>query len=96
MGRLTRFAESDELARLESNAVAASEVSELANIPGSDTDEKGGAKKKGRGRRNRSTPPQRTPEEIEIIRAERAAKRALTGAPPHVDGGARKRKDNRE
>jgi tRNA-dihydrouridine synthase 3 len=76
---LTELAESNRITELETEASAAGagEVEELTNIP---------AKEKKVQRRRRAAPPQRTPEEIAAVRAERAAKRARTGAPPHVNG----------
>ena len=92
---LTELARSDELVeavaseplsemRTRSQA-AVGDATELTNVP----DSKGGAKPGRKQRRRRQPPPQRTEAEIAALRAERAAKRALTGAPPHVDGGRR-------
>ena len=67
---------------------SAADDAELANIPGSDGGSSAGSKR-ARGRRNRAPPPQRTEAEIAALRAERAAKRERTGAPPHVNGRAR-------
>lgn len=57
---------------------------ELSNVP-SEKAERGG--RGGRGRREPSQ--QRTPEEIAELRAQRAEKRRLTGAPPHVNAARR-------
>lgn len=92
---LTQLAASPEIAQIATDAAssdaasaegtAAGDAEELANVPSSSD---GPKKRKGRTRTREA--PKRTEEEIAQIRAERAAKRALTGAPPHVDGGRRK------
>ena len=85
---LASFAESSDLQMLmRGETTEAGEVSELANIPSGD--------QKKVQRRRRQPAPQRTPEEIAQIRAERAAKRERTGAAPHVDGRARAEKDRK-
>ena len=75
------LAESAELADIDkglnsSPSEADAEDSELANIPSSGNGSGGAKSKRGKGRRNRTPPPQRTPEEIAALRAERAAKRS--------------------
>ena len=89
--RLRALAESDELKKAElddfaAHAAPAGDAAELANVPGGAAGA-AGPQKKG-PRRRRPVAPQRTPEEIEALRAVRAAKRALTGAPAHRDGRA--------
>lgn len=99
MRRLTELAEGEAIRSIDRGEAAGvgeeagmGETSELANIPGGSGDGRGGSG--GRGSqaksRRRSFAPPRTPEEIAQIRTERAAKRALTGAPapPHRDGRA--------
>ena len=98
---LSALAESAELAGIDkgldsSPSEAEAEDSELANIPSSGNGSGGAKSKRGKGRRNRTPPPQRTPEEIAALRAERAAKRERTGAPPHVNGRARAEKTERK
>lgn len=58
---------------------------ELTNVPS----ERAERQRAGKGRGRREPPPQRTPEEIAELRAQRAAKRLLTGAPPHVNAARR-------
>lgn len=67
-------------------AAAGSTDDELSNVPS----EKAERRRRGRGRGRREPPPQRTPEEIAELRAQRAAKRLLTGAPPHVNAPNRR------
>ena len=73
-------------------AVAKAEDGELSNIPtsggGAGSGGKRASDRKTRGRR-RSQGIQRTEAEIAELRAQRAAKRAATGAPPHVEAGQR-------
>lgn len=80
----TRLGESGALERAEAEgqAAAARETEELANLP---------SDKVERNQHRKREPVKRTPEEIVALRAERAAKRALTGAPPHdPNAGARR------
>lgn len=71
---IAAFAESDEFKRIQASSEdenASAEVEELANIPQN--------KRRNRNddrRRGRDPKPKRTPEEIRIVRAERAAKKA--------------------
>ena len=86
---LTRLAESGALERAAAEAAQGraqeAKDDELANIP---RDEK--KERRGGGRRRKwEEKPKRTEEEIAALRAERAKKRALTGAPPHHDGARR-------
>jgi tRNA-dihydrouridine synthase 3 len=78
---LREFGEGGELARVGvSDCGKVGEATELANIP---------EKKSTRRSQGRAAPVVRTPEEIAALRAARAAKRAATGAAPHVDGKRR-------
>ena len=100
---LTTLATSGELLRVQAaeaaSAVAIEEDGELGNIPSSEGSDGGGgggkrASDKTTGRkkksRYRAKAPERSPEEIAALRAERAAKRERTGAPPHVEGTRRR------
>ena len=89
---LTRLAEGAELAALarggeEGEAPVLGEATELSNIP-SDGAQASGARSGKKHRRARAPPVVRTEEEIAALRAERAAKRERTGAPPHHEGRA--------
>jgi len=80
----TQLAESGALERAEAEgqAAAARETEELTNLP---------SDKVERNQHRKREPVKRTPEEIVALRAVRAAKRALTGAPPHdPNAGARR------
>lgn len=75
--KLATLAESQEFHEIQSRIETSSpEAGELSNIP------------KKMDRKKRTPKPKRTPEEIALIRAERAAKRAATGLTDdvHVDG----------
>lgn len=82
---LTAFAESSEFERMQASAEETpGETQELANVPGND--------RRGRSddrRRGRNPKPQRTPEEIRVLRAERAAKKAARskGVGDGAEGG---------
>lgn len=82
----TRLAESGALERAEAEgqAAAARETEELANLPS-------GKERKERNQHRKREPVKRTEEEIVALRAVRAAKRALTGAPPHDPNAGRRR-----
>ena len=87
VGALTALAESPRLLELEraeqaQPKAAPGDATELANIPS--TEAKG-----GKHRRSRQAAPRRTEAEFAVLRAERAAKRARTGAPAHVNGNRR-------
>ena len=64
-----------------SEAAAARETEELANLPSG---------KVARNQHRKREPVKRTEEEIVALRAVRAAKRALTGAPPHDPNAGRR------
>jgi hypothetical protein len=76
-----------EHVRRPSAADTPHEVAELANVPDSERASGSGAgdapKKQ---RRTRARAPQRTEEDIRVLRAERAAKRERLGTPAHVEG----------
>ena len=82
---LRNFAEGGGLAEVEAAAAAEAEAEEeeLANVGQAYS---GGLKKQ---RRRRAAPVIRTPQEIAALRAQRALKRKLTGAAPHVEGTRR-------
>ena len=87
---LTEFAESSEFRNIQAAEIsngqdASTETEELANIPS--------RMRNDDRRRGRNPKPKRTPEEIRIIRAERAAKKAAAAAANGENGGTDKAVD---